>query len=154
MVCRLFGTKPLPDPMLFFCQMNPLEESVNRYSNVSIQENVFQNVVCKMAAILSRSQCVNPNSSPPFLLQHLVIYMPWCTLDLWTLVNQVRALIIWFLSGSLSWYIIFHVQSYADKPLSLPYVDLSLSRSAPRYCVPGHTGHSAMWSAILPHAVL
>ena len=31
----------------------------NRYSNIFIQENAFENVVCEMASILSRPQCVN-----------------------------------------------------------------------------------------------
>ena len=30
-----------------------------RNSNIFIEENTFQNVVCKMSAILSRPQCVN-----------------------------------------------------------------------------------------------
>ena len=33
--------------------------NLNRKSNIFIQENAFQNVVWKMAAILSRPQCVN-----------------------------------------------------------------------------------------------
>ena len=31
-------------------------------SNVFIQENAFENIVCEMAAILSRPQCVNTNT--------------------------------------------------------------------------------------------
>ena len=31
----------------------------NRNSNIFIQENAFENVVCEMASILSRPQCVN-----------------------------------------------------------------------------------------------
>ena len=31
----------------------------NRYSNIFIQENAFENVICEMASILSRPQCVN-----------------------------------------------------------------------------------------------
>ena len=37
---------------------NKLQWNVNRNSYIFIQENPFENVVCKMAAILSRPQCV------------------------------------------------------------------------------------------------
>ena len=40
-----------------------LQSNLNRNWNIFIQENVFQNVVWKMSAILSRSQCVNLFSS-------------------------------------------------------------------------------------------
>ena len=42
---------------------NKLQWNFNRYSNIFIQENPFQNVVWKMAAILSRPQCVNTGNS-------------------------------------------------------------------------------------------
>ena len=35
-----------------------LQWNCNRYSYIFIQENAFENVVCEMASILSRSQCV------------------------------------------------------------------------------------------------
>ena len=38
---------------------NKLQWNFNRYSNIFIQENAFENVVCKMVAIFSRPQCVN-----------------------------------------------------------------------------------------------
>ena len=38
---------------------NKLQWNLNRNLNISIQENAFENVVWKMAAILSRPQCVN-----------------------------------------------------------------------------------------------
>ena len=37
---------------------NKLQWNFNRNSNVLIQENAFENVVCEMASIVSRSQCV------------------------------------------------------------------------------------------------
>ena len=42
---------------------NKLQRRFNRYSNIFIQENPFQNVVWKMAAILSRPQCVKEQKS-------------------------------------------------------------------------------------------
>ena len=39
--------------------MNKLQWNFNRYSSIFIQENGFENVVCEMASILSRPQCVN-----------------------------------------------------------------------------------------------
>ena len=38
--------------------MNKLQWNFNRNSNIFIQENALQNVVCEMASILSRPQCV------------------------------------------------------------------------------------------------
>ena len=37
---------------------NKLQWNFDQYSNIFIQENVFENVVCEMASILSRPQCV------------------------------------------------------------------------------------------------
>ena len=42
MVSHLFGAKPLSEPMLSYCQLNP---------NIVIQENAFENAICKMVAI-------------------------------------------------------------------------------------------------------
>ena len=40
---------------------NKLQWNFNRNSNIFIQENALENVVCEMASILSRPQCVNPS---------------------------------------------------------------------------------------------
>ena len=62
MACRLDGAKPLFEPMLILW-LGPLgtnfseiliEIHFNRKSNIFIQENAFQNVVCEMSDILSR----------------------------------------------------------------------------------------------------
>ena len=42
--------------------MNKLQLNFNRNSNIFIQENAFENVVCEMAAILFWPQCVNINT--------------------------------------------------------------------------------------------
>ena len=61
MACSLVCAKPLSEPMLEYYQMDPRNElQWNFYQNsfIFIQENPFENVVWKMAAILSRLQCV------------------------------------------------------------------------------------------------
>ena len=47
MACRLFSAKPLP-------KHYKLQWNLNQNSSIFIQENAFENVICKMAAILSR----------------------------------------------------------------------------------------------------
>ena len=42
-----------------FTLRNILQWNFNRNSDIFIQENAFESVVCEMAAILSRPQCVN-----------------------------------------------------------------------------------------------
>ena len=57
----MVGAKPLSEPMLEYCHLelrNKLQWKLKRNSYTLIQENAFQNVVWKMAAILSRPQCV------------------------------------------------------------------------------------------------
>ena len=68
MAYRLAGTKPLSEPILEYCQLDPCEQiSVKSgskfiYIYIFIQENAFENVVWKMAAILARPQCVKTSS--------------------------------------------------------------------------------------------
>ena len=59
----LFGAKPLSKPMLVIVNLtlrNKLQWNLNRNIKNFIQENASGNIVCEMAAILSRPQCVNP----------------------------------------------------------------------------------------------
>ena len=61
MACCLDGTKPLSESMLEYCQLHPWEQTsvkFNRNWNIFIQENALENIVCEMASILSRPQCV------------------------------------------------------------------------------------------------
>ena len=54
MACRLIGTKPLSEPMLIHCKFgswNKFLWNFNENSNLFIQENVFKNVACEIAAI-------------------------------------------------------------------------------------------------------
>ena len=56
MVCRLFGAKPLSEPMMTYCQLDHKEHISIKYhlnSKVFIQENSFENILCEMATILS-----------------------------------------------------------------------------------------------------
>ena len=62
MACRLFGAKPLPEPMLAYCQLDSWEKfrwNSNRNSTISIQENAFENVVRNLTTIFSRPQYLN-----------------------------------------------------------------------------------------------
>ena len=59
LACRLFGNNSLSEPMLANWTLGKkLKWNFDRNWNIFIQENAFENVVWKMAAILSRSQCV------------------------------------------------------------------------------------------------
>ena len=57
MVCRLFGAKPLSEPMLEYCQFDPWQQASMKFQqkfNTFIHVNAYENIVCEMAAILSR----------------------------------------------------------------------------------------------------
>ena len=50
MACRLFGTKPLPEPIVVYCQLDSLEQVSVKFEFefiIFIQENAFENVVCR-----------------------------------------------------------------------------------------------------------
>ena len=53
---------------------NKLQWKFNQNSNISIQENAFESVVCEKAAILSRPQCVNPNRVNTMAADGLVVH--------------------------------------------------------------------------------
>ena len=62
MACRLYGAKPLSESMLPYCQLDPTEHiSMEFYSKFKSfrSRKTLENVVCDMAAILSRPQWVN-----------------------------------------------------------------------------------------------
>ena len=58
MACRLLGVRPSYEPMCWTLR-NRIQWNINLNWNIFIQENAFENVVWKMAAILSWPQCVN-----------------------------------------------------------------------------------------------
>ena len=56
MACRLVGAKSLSKPMLEYCWLDPsvgnkLQWNLYRNLHIFIQENVFENVICKMVPI-------------------------------------------------------------------------------------------------------
>ena len=59
--------------------MNKLQWNFNRNSHIFIQENTLQNVVCEMASILSRPQCVEwmPQDLSNYKT-NLVQIISWC----------------------------------------------------------------------------
>ena len=62
MACRLVGAKPLSESLLDYCQLDPCEHISMKFEtkyNNFIDKNSFENVVWKMAAILSWPQCIN-----------------------------------------------------------------------------------------------
>ena len=63
MACRLFGTKPLPKPMLAYCKFDSWQQtSVTfeaKYKKPFIHENAFKNAVCQMPAIFARGRWLN-----------------------------------------------------------------------------------------------
>ena len=75
--CRLFGAKPLSEPVLVHCQLDPWEQtSVNFFcQNIKlfIHKNAPYDIVCEMAAILSRGDELNK----PQVLCGFVVCM-WC----------------------------------------------------------------------------
>ena len=60
MAWRRKGVKPLSERMMAYCKLGPLGTNFSEMliKNIFIQENPFQNVIWKMAAILSLPQCV------------------------------------------------------------------------------------------------
>ena len=71
MACHLFGTKPLPEPTLAYCLLDPFRNNLHWNSNrntwirlganfndIWIHENVIENVICKITVILIRPQWV------------------------------------------------------------------------------------------------
>ena len=86
MACRLFGCKPLHEPMLTY-QLdigNKLQWKLNRNSKLFTHENVFENVVCEMATILFRLRWVK-----------IADEISWNINSLWEFGNHIfRTLII------------------------------------------------------------
>ena len=89
---------------------NKLQWNRNRNLSIFIQENAFENVVWKMAAILSRPQCVNSchmtwylcliiYSGQPqkcYKFQNLVMY-------LLSSLFRIRDVVVWCIQNHKSW---------------------------------------------------
>ena len=60
MAYKLYRTKPLPKPVLTYCQLdskNKLQWNFNQNTNIFIQENIFE-IICEMSPIVLRPQCI------------------------------------------------------------------------------------------------
>ena len=66
MACRLFGAKPLPEPMLGLIVnlsfRDELQWNVNRNRKTFNPENALENVVCEVVAIVSRRRWVETSN--------------------------------------------------------------------------------------------
>ena len=93
MACRLFGAKPLSEQCCII--ENKLQSNCVRKSNSFMQEIVFENVVCKMAAILSRPQCVKAEYSVRTRSIHALLWlMPWRSNELaWPSADMVISML-------------------------------------------------------------
>ena len=61
MTCHLVGAKSLSETVLEYCQLDYKEQTsviFNRNSDIFFHDNALEGVVCEMAFILSRPQCV------------------------------------------------------------------------------------------------
>ena len=58
MARHLFGSKPLSEPMLAYCQLNPWEH-ISVTFELKIQQFPWKNVDCNIGGILSPLQCAN-----------------------------------------------------------------------------------------------
>ena len=58
MDCPLLGTEPLSKPMLVYCFLDPykLQRHFNQNTKLFIHKNVSEDIVCEMAAILSKEK--------------------------------------------------------------------------------------------------
>ena len=92
MACRLIGTKPLSEPMLYLivnCTIrNKRQSNCIKISKIFIQENGFENVVWKMLSILSLSQCVNAIIDDKEV--NLTIFLFHCIITANNLVSNCR----------------------------------------------------------------
>ena len=110
MACRLVGAKPLSDQcwnIVNWNLRNKLQWNLKRNSYIFIHKNAFENVVCEMAAICSRPQCVKECFISCKFINMEKIYIYWILLyprptKLVYLINLVHPSVrLSFLLGSL-----------------------------------------------------
>ena len=71
MACCLFSAKPLTDPKLPYCQLDPrnkIQWNINRNSYIFIYKNAFENVSKKFVAISLSLNVLNNYILPEILL--------------------------------------------------------------------------------------
>ena len=89
---------------------NKLQWNFNRNSYIFIQENPFENIVWKMAAILSRPQCVKVHQRYAHFIRFYIVFIWWTKLILFvgnyhqSISNVLTWLLnaFWHLSGKLA----------------------------------------------------
>ena len=75
----LFGTKPLLEPMLTYCQLGPKDQTSVKFKlkyKIFIHKDAFENVICEIPAILSRDRWVNSRN---VYFGYLFVSSPWKT---------------------------------------------------------------------------
>ena len=86
MVCRLFGVKSLSEPvMTYLTQRNLFQWNSIQNSKAFIHRNIFQNVVCKMVAILLRPQYISQENGFSARSLSSFVDVPSIQLVLWLL---------------------------------------------------------------------
>ena len=78
MVCRLFGPRPLSEPMLKYCHIDP-KGYISMTFFFKLTENIFENVFRKMAVIVSRLQYHNLHNAYEEFLHTLCAF--WNTVN-------------------------------------------------------------------------
>ena len=76
--CRLDGAKPLSEPMLEFCELDPWVQTAVKFESRKKsfhEENAFENV-CEMETIMSWPQCVK--QAVELLLIWEAMMLMWC----------------------------------------------------------------------------
>ena len=58
MACRLFSAKPLSEPVVAYYHWEQISVKFKSRFKHFIQENAFENIVCNVAAVFARPQCV------------------------------------------------------------------------------------------------
>ena len=92
MACRLFGTKPLPEPMLNYCQLDPYQQTLVKIEWIKIQNFNSQKCIWKcrlpngdnflhggdeLSLWLSKQFCAWPVYYHLHLLDLIHVYMYW-----------------------------------------------------------------------------
>ena len=134
MACRLCDAKPLPRPMLTYCQLDPWEPTSVKFESkyeAFIHQNSFENVLCEMVAILSRESLVELKR------------IPWDRLLEWRLgpfgnkdqpvLRQANACIV--LITVMSQWTRWRLKSQASRLFSQPFIQPQIKENikAPRH---------------------
>ena len=102
MACRLSATSRYLNQCLDIVNLtlrNKFQWNLHRSLNIFIKENAFENVVWKMAAILSRPQCVTFGQSATCLNQQdhwkCVVHAGLSYHNIWTNIRCINHIKVW-----------------------------------------------------------